>query len=145
MLQKAQEIINLYDSKVELLEKKPKDEELDTIVDDILWDEETMLALLPEVLLLKKIETERRLKATKGEKKCDKIVYRIMERLWKENFESEDGKVKRSVKYKFDVNKEELPEEYKTYSFAKIHSAISKKQTIPWVTGEAWYHSYRIS
>lgn len=140
LINQSAELIKKYDAIIADGVKDLTDEQ----IDEVIWSQSDMSELLDGLVLRRKINTERRLIATKEEEKCDKFIYRIMERLGLELHESKDGKVSRSVQRRFETDLTLLPDEYKMAVWAKIHSMVSKKIAVPWVTPLEWHHKYSV-
>jgi hypothetical protein len=123
MLQKFQTLIEKYDNLIlDLDVKELSDEDIDTI----LGSESEMLESIKQIIIAKKIYANRRLTAEKEEKKCDALTSRIMRRLEIDNFETEDGNVKKTIQRTFETDLKKLSNDYKMASRSKIHSAITK-------------------
>lgn len=117
----------------------------DEQIDKILAVQSDMDQAMWALILAKKIYAERRLIAEKQETLCKTLMHRIMRRQDIREYECQDGKAKFIPAWQFYVDIEQLPEEYKQYSYSKINSAITKWEKIPWVTVQSWFPSIRIS
>jgi len=79
------------------------------------------------LILAKKVHADRRSIADREEKKVMQMINRIMRRARIENFESEDGKLKGKIAYRFEIKDESLiPEELKAPVWMKINSLVQK-------------------
>lgn len=141
LLQLAQTLVENYDTYVEALKEELTDEQIDAV----LGTEIELLSALDALLFYNRVQARRRLLAEKEEEKSKIMVSRIMRRLWLADHATEDGKIKKSVSWKFNTDLSKLPDDYKMASWNKIHSAVAKGATIPGVDVVGWFDSFRIS
>lgn len=141
LLQIAQSLVDKFDT---LLEQWI-DELTDEQVDEVIWSQENMMMLLDSMIVIKKLNAQRRLKAEKEEKKADKLIYRLMVRTWLDTHDSPDWKITKSVQRKFDVpDVSALPDDCKMMSWGTIHSRVAKWEDVPWVIVDRWYDKYSV-
>lgn len=139
LINNATIIIKQYDELVESLWKLE-----DAQIDQLLENQSNQLDLINPLMLYAKIHGERRRIAEKEEDKAKTIIKRIMVRSWITDHESEDGKIKGTVEYRYETDLEKLPKEYLMINSASIRSALRKEQSIDWITPIAWYLSITI-
>lgn len=139
LINTASDIIKQYD---QLLENLGKLE--DSQIDELLANQSNQLDLINPLMLYAKIHGERRRIAEKEEEKAKTLIKRIMVRSWLTEHESEDGKVKGTIEYRYETDLTKLPREYLMESSAKIRSALRKGESIDWITPTEWYLSITI-
>lgn len=137
---KAQDIINKYDDLISTWVKNLSDEQ----IDELIGTEEWLLNVIESMILTRKIHTERRLIASKEEEKIDTIITRSMNRLWLDNFECVDWKIKKTVQWRFEVDIEKVPREFLQQNRWKIHSAIVKNEKLEGVNVLEWHNKYSV-
>lgn len=125
LINNATLIIKQYDELVEQLGKLEEEQ-----IDQLLENQSNQLDLINPLMLYAKIHAERRKKAEKEEDKAKSIIKRIMVRSGITDHESEDGKIKGTIEYRYETDLEKLPKEYLMVNSASIRSALRKDQKI---------------
>lgn len=139
LINNATLIIKQYDELVESLWKLEEEQ-----IDQLLENQSNQLDLINPLMLYAKIHAERRKTAEKEEDKAKSIIKRIMVRSGITDHESEDGKIKGTIEYRYETDLEKLPKEYLMVNSASIRSALRKDQKIDWITPIAGYLSITI-
>lgn len=135
----AQQLVNAYDDAVELLEKWQ--ELTDEQIDAMLWSEADLWKMLDWLILMKKIQADRRKIAEKEEEKCMTFITRIMKRLEVEDRSCEDWKASWKIVYRReyrDKEKKTVPLEYMWPVRWTINSAVQKWIKVEWIEVFEW-------
>ena len=109
---------------------KLTDEQIDEIIDI----ESDMGKAVDSLIIAKKLHANRRQIAEKKEKLANKVIARILKRIWKQTRESEDGKAKFCKSHVFEVDMEKIAPEFISHNRSKINSALTKGESLDWVT-----------
>lgn len=106
----------------------------DEQIDEIIWIECDMWKAVDSLIIAKKLHANRKQIAEKKEKLATKVIARILKRLWKQSRESDDGKAKFCISHVFDVDMQKIAPDFVSYNRSKINSALTKGESVDWVT-----------
>lgn len=113
----------------------------DEDIDAIIQSEQDMGEMIASLITAYKVYNERKKIAEKSAKFCTKLTAKILKNIGETERETMDGKAKFYPSYQFQVNMEELPDEFKNYSHGSITSAIKDGKKVPGVEVQDgfWY------
>jgi len=106
----------------------------DEQIDEIIWLEIDMSKAVDSLIIAKKLYANRRQIVEKKEKVTTKMIARLLKRMGKQSWETEDGKAKFCISHVFDVDMEQIPSEYVSTNRSRINSALTKGASIDGVT-----------